>query len=233
MVYVQGGRFEMGGESWSKSSLPVHPVELSDYRIGQYPVTQGVWEAVMGADNNESRFTGKQRPVESVSWEAIDSAFLPKLNEMTTSTRPAGTIYRLPTEAQWEFAARGGKSGKGFDFSGGHKLDDVGWYGENSHSETKPVGLKLPNELGLYDMSGNVWEWCNDWYGADYYAECKREGITKDPLGPDEGDDRVLRGGSWSSPPQGCRVAYRSLGHPAYRFFFIGFRLVLVPLPVQ
>ncbi|MBU1368417.1 MAG: formylglycine-generating enzyme family protein [Bacteroidetes bacterium] len=232
MVFIHGGVFDMGGESWNKSSLPIHKVQLSDFWMAEHPVTQELWVSVMGTEKNKSNFKGKRKPVESVSWMDINDEFLPALNKLTEGKRPDGTIYHLPTEAQWEFAARGGKSSKGFDFSGGNKLDDLGWNDKNSHNETKPVGLKLPNELGLYDMSGNVWEWCNDWYRADYYAKCKTEGIKIDPPGPEEGDYRVLRGGSWIFNPQFCRVSYRFNYHPALRYDFFVFRLVLVPLPV-
>ena len=197
MVKVDSGVFHMGGGSLTDSSLPVHWVELSDYWMADRIVTQELWETVMGEEKNESFFKGKNRPVESVSWEDINARFLPALNEITLGNRPAGTIYQLPSEAQWEYAARGGGRNAGFPYSGSSKLDDVGWNIENSHNETKPVGLKLPNELGLYDMSGNVWEWCRDWYGSDYYKKCEQKGVVKDPAGPTKGDIRALRGGSW------------------------------------
>jgi formylglycine-generating enzyme len=228
MVHIKGGRFDMGGESWRDDALPIHTVELSDYWIGQFPVTQEVWEAVMGM-KNKSRFRGKLRPVDIVSWEDIDTVFLPRINALTQDVRPEGTVYQLPTEAQWEFAARGGEQSMVFDYAGGNKLDDVGWYAENGFGETKPVGLKLYNELGLYDMSGNVWEWCRDWYSDDYYKECKAAGVVMNPPGPEKGDSRVLRGGSWYYDPRHCRVSYRFIARPATRVNVIGFRLVLVP----
>ena len=194
MVKVEGGVFDMGGESWDNDSLPVHRVELSDYWMADCSVTQELWEAVMGEGKNESFFKGMNRPVEKVSWDQINEEFLPALNELTLDNRLSGTIYQLPSEAQWEYAARGGGMNAGFPYSGSHKLDDVGWYEENSHGETKPVGLKLPNEMGLYDMSGNVYEWCRDWYGSDYYTKCEQKGVVKDPDGPTMGDFRVLRG---------------------------------------
>jgi formylglycine-generating enzyme required for sulfatase activity len=232
MVMVEGGAFDMGGESWLENGLPVHRVGLGDYWMAVHPVTQELWEAVMGEGKNESFFKGKRRPVESVSWEDINNEFLSALNELTRGNRPSGTIYQLPTEAQWEYAARGGGLNAGYPYSGSNKLDDVGWYDENSHGETKPVGLKLPNELGLYDMSGNVWEWCRDWYGSDYYKKCDEKGVVKDPDGPKEGDYRVLRGGGWSNDPQKCRVSDRYDDHPHDRDDDVGFRLVLVSLPV-
>ncbi len=232
MIKVEGGVFEMGGESWTSSSLPVHPVALSDFWMAEHLVTQELWETVLGKEKNESYFKGKFRPVEMVSWVQINDEFLPALNELTRHKRPNGTIFQLPTEAQWEYAARGGKLSKGFLYSGSKNLDDVGWYDENSHRETKPVGLKLPNELGLHDMSGNLWEWCRDWHGSDYYEKCKMEGVVKDPEGAKQGGTRVLRGGSWDISPLSCRVASRGDYHPANRFDKIGFRLVLVSLPV-
>lgn len=234
MIALCDGTFDMGGESWLNNALPVHPVELDDFWIGEYPVTQALWTAVLGEANNPSSFKGADRPVESVSWEEIDQFFLPALNRLTDNTRPPRTAYRLPTEAEWEYAARGGLQGKNESliYAGSDILDEVGWYGENSHGETKPVGLKLPNQLGLYDMSGNVWEWCNDWYGSKYYQECMDKGTINNPRGPDEGDYRVRRGGSWVDNAQICRSSIRTPSMPSNRDINGGFRLVLVSLPV-
>jgi len=231
MIAIQGGIFDMGGES----SLPVHPVALNDYWMGQHPVTQALWTAVMGAGSNPSRFKGTDRPVETVSWDVIDQEFLPRLNEFTKKNRPPGTAYRLPTEAEWEYAARGGIHwGKeSYPYSGSTVLDEVGWYRENSHDETKPVGLKLPNRLGLYDMSGNVREWCADWYDSNYYQQCKDENkAVKNPKGPEKGTYRVDRGGSWFDDAQYCRSTDRDSSTPDYRNGNVGFRLVLFSLPV-
>ena len=232
MISVKGGLFDMGGESWAESSLPVHPVEVDDFWIGQYPVTQALWMAVMGQGNNPSYFKGNYRPVETVSWEMIVQEFLPRMNEITKDFRPYGTAYRLPTEAEWEYAARGGTHWKesSYLFAGSNILDEVGWYEKNSHHETRPVGLKLPNRLDIYDMSGNVWEWCMDWYDSDYYQECLGSGVAKKPKGPEQGAHRVLRGGSWINYAQYCRSTYRYV--PAFRFAYVGFRLVLFALPV-
>jgi len=235
MIAIPGGTFDMGGESWdNERSLPIHPVELSDFRMGQHPVTQALWLAVMGEENNPCYFKGLTRPVESVSWEQIDREFLPRLNEMTKDKRPAGTVYRLPTEAEWEYAARGGPDWKNqsFLYAGSDVLDEVGWYDDNSHGETKPVGLKMKNALGLYDMSGNVWEWCADWYGRDYYKKCLEEGVTKNPPGPEQGSNRVLRGGGWNLNAQICRSVSRDFSDPSDRPINIGFRLVLSITPV-
>lgn len=239
MIAVKGGQFDMGGESLDKDSLPVHRVEVSDFWMGEMLVTQELWEAVMG--NNPSFFVGKNRPVEQVSWEDITQkgGFLDKLNKMTLFTegspfsRPKGMTYRLPTEAEWEYAARGGRESGGFpEYSGSHRFNEVAWYDENSHRETKPVGLKLPNELGIYDMTGNVWEWCNDWYDSEYYQKCLKKGVVKNPLGVEKGRYRVLRGGSWNYGAQNCRLTFRLIYTPSFRDDNMGFRLVLSSLSV-
>ncbi|MEZ4773256.1 MAG: SUMF1/EgtB/PvdO family nonheme iron enzyme [Bacteroidia bacterium] len=211
--------------------------DLRDYFIGQYPVTQALWEAV-GVENRSS-FIGPDRPVESVHWyDAVE--FCNRLSEMC-GLEPVYQIdktvkdpnnqsnfddlkwlvirkkdangYRLPTEAEWAFAAHGGIYGSGLEFSGSSALDKVGWYNENSHRETQPVGLFAPNELGLYDMSGNVWEWCFDWLGE------------KSGDDPKSGHFRVLRGGSWYDVASFCRVADRRSLHPDVRIGDFGFRL--------
>ena len=234
LIAVQGGVFDMGGESWNTASLPSHPVEVDGFWIGQYPVTQGLWVVVMGEGYNPSQFKGPNRPVETVSWEMIDQEFLPQLNKITENSRPLGMAYRLPTEAEWEYAAKGGKHGKDkpYLFSGSDILDEVGWYDENSHHETKPVGLKLPNELGIFDMSGNVWEWCSDWFESDYYQKCLDKGMVKNPKGLEKGSSRVYRGGSWFNNPRTSRNTYRRNYAPEYRPSNIGFRLVLSELTV-
>ena len=235
MIAVEGNidsePFDMGGESWNKDSLPVHKVRLSDYWMGELPVTQAVWSYVMqGTDlADPSYFKGVNRPVEQVSWNDINDIFLGKLNKMTEGMRPNGTQYRLPTEAEWEYAAKGGKHWKAspFEYAGSDKLNEVGWYDDNSHGETKPVGLKTPNLLDLYDMSGNVREWCEDWYSADFYKACQQQGVVIDPCNREKGQYRVYRGGSWISGAQGCRPTRRSGYAPTFRDDSIGFRLVL------
>ncbi|MGN1173454.1 MAG: formylglycine-generating enzyme family protein [Muribaculaceae bacterium] len=216
MVKVPGGTFEMGAKAdkgkdafyWEK---PAHSVTLSGYYIGKYEVTQAQWKAIMGT--NPSYFIGDNLPVENVSWNDCQE-FIKKLNELT------GKNFSLPTEAQWEYAARGGKSG-GTKYSGSNKLKDVAWYKDNSRKKTQPVGKKSPNSLGIFDMSGNVCEWCQDYWGEYTYAS------QTNPTGPDSGSIRVIRGGSWGSGAGGCRVSNRSNCAPVGRYGDLGFRLYL------
>ncbi|MBO5235045.1 MAG: formylglycine-generating enzyme family protein [Alistipes sp.] len=219
MVFVKGGTFTMGataeqGKDADSDEKPAHRVTISDFYIGKYEVTQAQWEAVMG--NNPSCFKGDNRPVERVSWNDIQE-FIEKLNAKTDKK------YRLPTEAEWEYAARGGDQSKGYKYSGSNNIDEVAWHGDNSAMRTHLVGQKQPNELGLYDMSGNVWEWCSDWYGS--YSS----GSQTNPTGPANGSDRVLRGGCWINSAGSCRVSYRGTGGPSIRNFGFGFRLVCQP----
>lgn len=217
LVLVAGGEFMMGGEQYANEK-PVHPVRLSSFYCGKFPVTQVQYRAVMGS--SPSRFAGEHRPVEMVSWrDAME--FLQLLSKRT------GYICSLPTEAQWEYAARGGALGKGCIYAGSDRLDEVGWHGENSYGETKPVGLKLANELGLHDMSGNVYEWCQDWYSGDYYQQCQMAGCVTDPAGPESGNSRMRRGGSFFNNAEDCRAATRYINSPVHRSVIIGFRLVV------
>ena len=240
MRYLPGGIFDMGSNETEKAigkESPIHKVELSPFYIGEYPVTQALWKAVMGEDNNPSKFIGDCRPVERVSWIDIvegnqgdngKPAFLQELNEFTATTRPSGYAYRLPTEAEWEYAARGDEP---YEYAGSDQLKEVGWYSANSHSETKAVGLKRPNGFQLYDISGNVREWCMDNYSNSFYQECHDQGLVKDPLCEEEtARYRVHRGGSWGISPRLCRVSFRSHRHPSNRNFGVGFRLVLAPV---
>ena len=217
MVFVEGGTFLMGCTAepcFYHHALPVQQVTLSGYYIGKYQVTQMQWIAVMGS--NPSIHKGDNLPVHNVNWNDAQE-FISKLNTAT------GKRYRLPTEAEWEYAARGGSKSKGFQYSGSNNINDVAWYNDNSGGNTKPVGTKAPNELGIYDMSGNVWEWCSDWFGA-YTANAKTN-----PTGPSTGTYRVLRGGCWKhSFAAECRVAYRSITNPYDRGDYLGFRLVLI-----
>ena len=213
MVYVEGGSFDMGSDT-EYNEKPVHSVTLSDYYIGKCEVTQELWEAVMGS--NPSNFRGAQNPVESVSWNDCQN-FIKKLNSLT------GRTFRLPTEAEWEYAARGGKKSSHYKYSGSDNIDDVAWYDDNSGDKTRPVGTKSPNELGIYDMSGNVYEWCSDWWG--YYSA----GAQTNPQGPSSSSGRVLRGGTWDGYAGLCRVLSRYTDLPSYSYSSRGLRLVLVP----
>ena len=214
MVYISGGSFMMGSDDSEAISdeKPVHRVTLSNYRIGKYEVTQELWEAVMG--NNPSSFKGSRRPVESVSWDDCQT-FIRKLNSLT------GQTFKLPTEAQWEFAARGGNSSNGYKYSGSDYIDSVAWYDGNSGNSTHIVGTKSPNELGVYDMSGNVYEWCSDWYGS--YGS----GSVTNPSGPSSGSYRVNRGGCWSHYARYCRVSDRNIYSPDGCSNILGLRLCL------
>jgi formylglycine-generating enzyme required for sulfatase activity len=218
MVFVDGGTFtmgctsEQGSDCWSYES-PTHQVTLSSFSIGKYPVTQAQWVAVMGS--NPSHFKGDNLPVEYVSWNDIVNDFIPKLNALT------GKTYRLPTESEWEFAARGGNSSKRYRYSGSNSIGDVAWYSSNSGRATRPVGTKQSNELGLFDMSGNVWEWVGDWDGS-YTSTSKTN-----PTGPALGSYREVRGGSWDDDAGNCRVSNRGINAPGDRYYGIGFRLVL------
>ena len=217
MVIVEGGTFTMGASDddteASDIEKPAHQVTLSSYCIGQTEVTQELWQAVMG--NNPSNFhSDPQRPVERVSWDDCQT-FVNKLNELT------GMAFRLPTEAEWEYAARGGNRSKGYKYAGSNDLNEVAWCWNNSPNDTKPVATKAPNELGIYDMSGNVWEWCQDWYGS-YTSDAQTN-----PTGPDSGSKRVDRGGSWLSYVPDHRVSCRGYNSPSYTHVSIGLRLAL------
>ena len=232
MVKVEGGTFTMGAtaeqdsdaQNWEK---PTHQVTLSSYFIGQTEVTQELWKAVMGS--NPSAFTSANgytddlsRPVEKVTWSACQT-FITKLNALT------GKTFRLPTEAEWEFAARGGNKSKGYKYAGSNTINDVAWYLSSIPSQTQgaegygtqPVATKVPNELGLYDMSGNVWEWCKDW--LDDYSS----GAQTNPTGPSSGYYRVARGGAWDSTASDCRVSARNGGETSVGYFDAGLRLAL------
>ena len=213
MIKVKGGTFQMGSENGEEDEQPIHSVTLSDYYIGETEVTQALWQAVMGS--NPSEFEGDNLPVEMVNWDDCQK-FISKLNQMT------GKTFALPTEAQWEYAARGGNKSQGYEYSGSNNIDDVAWYWDNSSEQTHPVGTKMANELGLYDMSGNVLEWCSDWYG-DYSSSSQT-----DPTGSSTGSLRVLRGGSWRHDASDCCSTYRGGGNPDSRYYLNGFRLVLL-----
>lgn len=242
MVFVEGGTFIMGctseqGGDCGGNESPNHSVTLSDFYISKYEVTQGQWEAVMKTSIRQQRDKalqflrefldapdldttdfpilgeGSDYPMYYVSWDEVQE-FITRLNRLT------GKQYRLPTEAEWEYAARGGKKSEGYKYSGSNFIEQVAWYKDNSGEKTHPVGGKKPNELGIYDMSGNVWEWCYDWY--DSYDS----GSQTNPVGPSSGSYRVIRGGGWDYDAAYGRVSYRSNDTPSYRYFNLGFRLV-------
>ena len=219
MVKVQAGSFTMGATSEMEhpcnDEKPIHQVTLTnDYYIGKTEVTQALWKAVMS--NNPSYFKGDNLPVVKVSWDDCQK-FISKLNSLT------GQNFRLPTEAEWEFAARGGNNSNHYQYSGSNELGDVAWYSGNSGDKTHVVATKQPNELGLYDMSGNVWEWCSDWYG-NYSSSSQTN-----PTGPNSGSKRVLRGGCWGRTTWLCSSSNRVSGTPGSGSLNVGLRLVLVP----
>ncbi len=212
MIQVEGGTFTMGatnGKYTMKDEIPRHEVTLNEYYIGETEVTQALWKAVMKGRSN----SGSNKPITSVSWDDCQE-FMTKLNALT------GKTFRLPTEAEWEFAARGGNKSKGYKYSGSNNPKDVAWFG---YVAIHPVAQKTPNELGLYDMSGNVFEWCGDWY--DQYSSAAQI----NPTGPTSGTGRVLRGGAHHVEASHCTVSYRSAWVSDYRNPHFGFRLVLVP----
>lgn len=217
MVPVQGGTFTMGATAEQGSDAygdeePAHSVTLSSYYIGQTEVTQKLWTAVMGS--NPSIFKGTNLPVENVSWNDCQT-FITKLNTAT------GKRFRLPTEAEWEYAARGGNNSKGYKYSGSNDVGSVAWYDGNSGDKTHPIATKSPNELGIYDMSGNVWEWCQDWY------ESYCSSAQTNPTGPSSGSNRVRRGGSWCCNARNCRSSNRYHYTPSCSRNILGLRLVL------
>ena len=216
MVVVQGGTFAMGATDGCgyDDERPIHNVTLTSFKISKYEVTQQLWNLIM--DENPSTFQGDSLPVNNISWDECQT-FIKKLNKKT------GKIFRLPTEAEWEFAARGGINSKNFLYSGDSESNNVSWTQENSKSETHNVKTKAPNELGLYDMSGNVWEWCQDRYGS--YSSSSQT----NPTGPSSGSYRVNRGGNWFGNASYCRVSRRNFisQSPGFGNFNLGLRLAL------
>jgi len=217
-VRIPTGEFRMGSTDGRDNEQPVHTVHISQpFYLGMHAVTQGQWEAVMG--NNPSHFTGDlNRPVERVSWEDAQ-AFIGRLN-----TREGHTQYRLPTEAEWEYAARAGSTTAYCFGDDSRRLGEYAWYDENAGGQTHPVGALQPNAWGLYDMHGNVWEWVQDWYG-EYAAEA-----VTDPQGPAAGASRVIRGGGWNYDARYCRSAFRRRRAPGVRSDYLGFRLLRTAL---
>ncbi len=231
MIFVQGGSFMMGSNEGESDEKPVHQVTVSDFYIGKYEVTQKEWVEVMG--NNPSNWKGDNLPVECVSWldavdycnkrsikEGLQPCYSGSGNSLSCNFNANG--YRLPTEAEWEYAARGGSNSKGYKYSGSNNLSEVAWWNGNSGSKTHPAGTKTANELGIYDMSGNVWEWCWDWYDSGYYAKSQ----SSDPQGVGSGRSRVLRGGSWCDNGSNCRVAFRNNYYSGNGSSYFGFRVL-------
>jgi len=233
MIAVEGGTFTMGATdeqgnfAYDYHARPVHQVTLSSYCISETEVTQALWLAVMGS--NPSLFSSNyyftenlQRPVESVAWDDCQT-FIAKLNQLT------GKNFRLPTEAEWEYAARGGNKSQGYKYAGSNNIDDVAWCWDNIPSQTygaegygtQTVATKAPNELGLYDMNGNVLEWCQDWYG-DYTSEAQNN-----PTGPASGSHRICRGGCWSNYAIYSRVSYRVSREQSVHDHTVGLRLAM------
>ena len=224
LMRVAGGTFYMGAQADDPNGLnydehgcldegPVHQVTLDSYYVAESEVTNELWQAVMG--QTPSYWNWYHNPVTDVSWNDIVDRFLPKLNALS------GKNFRLPTEAEWEFAARGGNIGKGYKYSGSNNVKEVAVFVENSHERTGIVFSRFPNELQLFGMSGNAWEWCNDWYG-EYESE-----PLVNPQGPATGKYRVLRGGSCLTKEQFCRIAGRNMNTPQYENYACGFRIVL------
>lgn len=222
-VYVRGGTFMMGATEQMANPFddekPVHEVTVDGFFISKYEVTQALWESVM--HTNPSHFKGANLPVEGVT-KADCLEFIARLNALAQAKSGNPNLYfRLPTEAEWEYAARGGEKSQGYQYSGGNDLDAVAWYDGNSGFCTHPVGRKRPNELGLYDMTGNVWEWCSD--GHIPYTSAPQT----NPIGPLKDDNLVMRGGSWQKDARWCRISMRTMTSTGDRSFTFGLRLVM------
>ena len=233
-VWVEGDCYEMGCGDWAggicyDDEFPVHEVCVDGFWMGKYEVTQGQWQQIMGS--NPSYFdSGENYPVEQVSWDdcqpfidAMNSHWYDRQIFIDDLNSQRGSVFRLPTEAEWEYAARSG--GLKEKYAGGDDLDRLGWYDVNSGFHTHKAGTKAANGLGIYDMSGNVLEWCSDWYGSEYYDGSP----TDNPQGPSSGSYHVARGGNWNVVARLCRAAERRYGPPDFRLNLIGFRLVLSP----
>ena len=228
MIFVKGGTFQMGSYSGDDDEKPVHSVTVSDFYMGEFEVTQALWQEVMGSTiyqqrdkantNWPMRGVGTNYPMCYVNHSEAEE-FCGRLNQRLSGRLPDGYSFALPTETEWEYAARGGSKSNAYTYSGSNYLSDVGWYRDNSSESTHAVGMKRANELGLYDMSGNVWEWCQDWYG-DYPS-----GSVTNPKGPSSAFGRVIRGGSWGDRGTDCRVAFRDINFPGDSDYCTGFRL--------
>jgi hypothetical protein len=222
MIFVEGGDSNPLTNNYDveayNAESPVHSVSLNSFYIGETLVTQGLWKAVMGSlpTGTTGYGVGNEYPLYNISYNDIVNNFLPKLNELT------GKTFRLPYEAEYEYAAKGGILSKGYKYAGNDSINDVAWFLSNSNTSTQPVKLKRPNELGIYDLSGNIWEWCNDYYA--YYSSSSQT----NPTGPTTGTTRVLRGGCWFSNSKGCRNSCRYYYDPSLPYLYGGLRLVLV-----
>ena len=230
MVFVKGGDMQLGctsdrDDSCRAREVPAHTVSLADFYIGETEVTQEQWMAVMGRDNNPSYWKGNLLPVERVSW-ADCQRFVIRLNKYLANELPEGYRFALPSEAQWEYAARGGLKSAGTRYAGDNNLQQVSWYYGNSNERTHDVRIKTANELGVFDMSGNVWEWCDDWFNESFYSENTN---WKDPKNEQESNYRVQRGGSWNYAAPYHRCANRDRGSVHSRYEDCGFRVALVP----
>jgi serine/threonine protein kinase len=228
-IWVEGGSFIVGSKDGAKNERPLHEAVVDSFYLSKYPITQSQWKAIMNSNPSRFKTNGADCPVENVSWYDCEK-FIEKLNNQ------GQYAYRLPSESEWEYAARGGLKSKGYVYSGSNAINDVAWYADNSHREREPgilgffslktgtqiVGKKQSNELGIFDMTGNVWEWCSDWYGGYSTLACTN------PRGASSGQYRVIRGGSWNSLPRHCRVSVRFRNVPGARNSGLGFRLVLV-----
>lgn len=231
MVYVEGGTFTMGctreqGKDCDCDESPNRKTTVSSFCIGMLEVTQGQWEKVMGTSIYQQRDSagesttygvGPDYPMYYVSWQEAKE-FCARLSHQT------GKTFRLPTEAEWEYAARGGNRSEGSKYSGGWSIDDVAWYESNSRGTAHPCGAKRANALGIYDMTGNVWEWCEDWYESQYL-----QSDNNNPKGPSLGSGRVDRGGSWEYSAKLCRISNRDFDSPSGRYRYLGFRVVCIP----
>ncbi len=272
MVFVKGGTFQMGctreQSDCDKDEKPVHTVTVGDFYIGKYEITVAQFKKFIDATNYKTDaekegyswwiYDGEWKKKNGVDWRCDVKGNIRSASEYNHPviyvswndavafcrwlSKETGEHYRLPTEAEWEYAARGGNKSRGYKYAGSNNIDEVAWYWKNSgdvrlngdwewdklknnNCKTHPVGQKQPNELGIYDMSGNVWEWCSDWYGSDYYKNSSRS----NPQGSLSGSYRVLRGGGWYRNARNCRVSNRYSIFPDYRIINLGFRLVLVP----
>jgi len=224
LVLIPAGEFMMGSSDSDKDAssreIPQHKVRITKpFYLGRYLVTQEQWEAVFGS--NPSHFKGSKNPVDLVSWEDCQKF----LEELNAKVGAQSGEFRLPTEAAWEYACRAGSTTPYCFDDDESNLGEYAWHNANSGNTTHPVGEKKPNAWGLFDMHGNVWEWCQDWYVSEYYSKS----LADDPTGPTTGSDRVIRGGCWLDPARGCRSAVRTNLGPGLRSCLLGFRVALIP----